>query len=259
MKLRRLGWSGFELTARGESLVIDTVTDSHPFFRDHLSEPRPVPPRATALAALVTHLHFDHTDVPAIEAAVGPTGRLLRPRPFEGSEDEAVFTRDQERALAASRLDVRVADPWERHELGPFTAVAVPALDGLGDPQVSWVVEADGVRFFHGGDTMFHSAWWLIAGRLGPFDVAALPVNGAVVDAPHLQPPSRLPAAMDPAQAAQAAAILRARTLVPQHYGAHIPGIYIESDDPIARLSAIAEQPVAVLAPGETLTARSAA
>ena len=255
MHLRRLGWSGFELTARGESIVIDTVTDSHPFLSDHLSEPGPVPPQQTAVAALVTHLHFDHTDVPAIEAAVGPHGRLLRPPPFDGSEQEAVFTAEQEQALAASDLDIQEVRPWERHELGPFTVTAVPALDGLGDPQVSWVVEAGGARVFHGGDTMFHSAWWLIAGRLGPFDVAALPVNGAVVDAPHLQPPSRLPAAMDPAQAAQAAAILRAGTLVPQHYGAAIPGIYVESDDPVALLSALAGQPVVVLRPGETLSA----
>jgi L-ascorbate metabolism protein UlaG (beta-lactamase superfamily) len=255
MHLRRLGWSGFELIARGESLVIDTVTDSHPFLSDHLREPRPVPPQQTALAALVTHLHFDHTEVPAIEAAVGPTGRLLRPPPFDGSEEEAVFTADQERDLAESDLDVEVVRPWDRHEIGPFTVTAVPALDGLGDPQVSWVVEADGARFLHGGDTMFHSAWWLISGRLGPFDVVALPVNGAVVDAPHLQPPSRLPAAMDPAQAAQAAAILRADTLVPQHYGAHIPGVYVESDDPVARLATLAEQPVSVLQPGETLSA----
>jgi L-ascorbate metabolism protein UlaG (beta-lactamase superfamily) len=251
MELRRLGWSGFELTARGASLVIDTVTGDHPFFEGMA----PVPPERTALAALVTHLHFDHTDVPAIEAAVGPAGRLLRPPPFDGTEDEAVFTRDQERALAGSSLDITVVAPWERHELGPFTVTAVPALDGLGDPQVGYVVEAGGVRFLHAGDTMFHSAWWLIAGRLGPFDVAMLPVNGAVVDAPHLQPPSRLPAAMDPAQAAQAAAILRAGRIVPQHYGAHIPGIYLESDDPVARLSELADRPVAALRPGETLGA----
>jgi L-ascorbate metabolism protein UlaG (beta-lactamase superfamily) len=251
MELRRLGWSGFELTARGESLVIDAVTGSHPFF-DGME---PVPPERTALAALVTHLHFDHTDVPAIEAAVGTAGRLLRPQPFDGSADEAVFTQEQERALAGSGLDITVVRPWERHELGPFTVTAVPALDGLGDPQVSYVVEADGARFLHGGDTMFHSAWWLIAGRLGPVDVAMLPVNGAVVDAPHLQPPSRLPAAMDPAQAAQAAAILRAGTLVPQHYGAHIPGIYVESDDPVARVAELADRPVAALRPGETLSA----
>ncbi len=48
----------------------------------------------------------------------------------------------------------------------------------------------DGQRVFHGGDTMFHGCWWLIARRFSPFDAVFLPANGAVVDAPHLQPPS---------------------------------------------------------------------
>jgi L-ascorbate metabolism protein UlaG (beta-lactamase superfamily) len=257
MELRYLGWAGVEITARGASLVIDCVCDSSPFLSEHLSSGRPVAPlHAPAVAALVTHLHFDHTDVPAIESAVGPDGIVLRPPPLQGSEAEAVFTAEQERDLAASGLDARVVSEWEPHELGPFTVTAVPAVDGLGDPQVGWVVEADGARLFHGGDTLFHGSWWLIAGRLGPMDVAALPVNGAVVDAPHLQPPSRLPAAMGPRQAVQAAAILRAGVLLPTHYGAHIPGVYVEDEDPIAHVEEIARgaaQRVVALHAGQTL------
>jgi L-ascorbate metabolism protein UlaG (beta-lactamase superfamily) len=254
MQLRRLGWSGIELAAGGASIVIDCVTGSSPFLSDHLREGRPVAPlRTPALAALVTHLHFDHTDVPAIEAAVGPEGLLLRPRAFAGSEAEGAFTVEQERALSASRLDVRVLDEWESHAVGPFTVTAVPAVDGLGDPQVGWVVEAEGARVFHGGDTLFHGSWWLIAGRLGPIDLAVLPVNGPVVNAPHLQPPSMLAAAMGPREAAQAAAILRATALVPSHYGAFIPGIYVEEDDPIATLRELAGSSVITLAPGESV------
>jgi L-ascorbate metabolism protein UlaG (beta-lactamase superfamily) len=257
VNVRHLGWAGLELTAQGESLIIDCVSDSSPFLSNHLSEGTPVPPVHTpALAALVSHLHFDHTEVAAIEAAVGPGGLLLRPAPFSGPEAEAAFTAEQERDLAASGLDIRIVSEWELHELGPFTVTAVPAMDGLGDPQVSWVVEADGARVFHGGDTMFHSAWWVIAGRLGPFDVAALPINGAVVNAPHLQPQSNLPAAMSPPQAVQAAVILRAKVLLPIHYGAYIPGIYVEDDQPIAHLRQLARgagQRVARLEPGQTL------
>jgi L-ascorbate metabolism protein UlaG (beta-lactamase superfamily) len=260
MELRRLGWSGFEVTAQGESLVIDCVGDSSAFLSDHLSVGRPVAPlRTPALAALVTHLHFDHTDVPAIESAVGPEGLVLRPPPFAGSEAEAVFTAEQEAGLAAGRLDVRVVSEWERHEIGPFTVTAVPAVDGLGDPQVGWAVEADGARLFHGGDTLFHGSWWLIAGRLGPFDVAALPINAAVVDAPHLQPPSALAAAMGAREAVQAAAILRAGVLVPIHYGASIPGVYVEDDHAVAHVAELGEgagQRVVVLEPGATLDVR---
>lgn len=94
--------------------------------------------------------------------------------------------------------------------MGPFRVTAVPAIDGLGDPQLNWVVQADEQRAFHGGDTMFHGYWWLIARRFSPFDAVFLPANGAVVDAPHLQPPSPLPAAMTPRQEAVAAQLLDA-------------------------------------------------
>lgn len=69
--------------------------------------------------------------------------------------------------------------------------------------------------------------------RCGPFDAVFLPVNGAVVDLPNRQPPSPLPATMDPDQAAAAAAILEARTAVPIHYDTlHNAPIYVQVDDP---------------------------
>lgn len=246
MKIRRLGWDGLEVTASsGESLVIDYVYDSSAFLRDNWQGGTAVRPAAggQAVAALVTHLHEDHTDVAAIESAVGPRGTVLRPEPLNGAAAEVVFTAKQEADLAASSLDVRTVLSWEQHELGPFRVTATPAIDGLGDPQVNWVVEVDGLRLFHGGDTMFHGWWWLIAGRLGPFDVAALPINGAVVDVPHLQPMSTLAACMGPQEAIQAAISLQAKVLLPLHYG--VVGetvVYIEDGAPLKHAKELADQ-----------------
>ncbi|MGH3562188.1 MAG: MBL fold metallo-hydrolase, partial [Mycobacterium sp.] len=196
MKFRRLGWAGIEVSAQGSSLVVDYVRD---FGYLHAVLPedafaQPLHP-GQASAALVTHLHADHTNVAAIQSAVGAKGLVLRPKPFVGSAEETVGTAGREADLAASTLDVRIVSDWERTELTPFTITAVPAVDGLGDPQVNWVIEADGQRIFHGGDTMFHGYWWLIARRAGPIDVAVLPINGARVSFPQIQPASRLPAA----------------------------------------------------------------
>lgn len=257
MKIRRLGWNGLEVTAQGKSLVIDYVQDSSAFLRANWRGGTPVPPlRTPAVAALVTHLHEDHTDVAAIESAVGPDGIVLRPKPFAGSAAEVVFTAKQEGDLAASGLHVRTVSEWEQNELGPFTVTAVPAIDGLGDPQVNWVVEAEGARLFHGGDTMFHGYWWLVAGRLGPIDVAALPINGAVIDVPHLQPVSTLAACMGPREAVQAAISLQAKILLPLHYGVFGETVvYIEDDAPLEHVKELAEtagQRVVSLNPGET-------
>lgn len=236
MEIRRLGWAGIELTARGSSLVVDFVRD-FPLLTASQPHGAFAEPAQPAIAALVTHLHEDHTDVTAIESAVGPRGLVLRPRPFPATAQEAPFTEAAEAHLAGSSLDVRSVVEWHRIELAPFTITAVPAVDGLGDPQVNWIIEADGQRVFHGGDTIFHGYWWLMTHRLGPIDLAVLPVNGAKVDVPHLQPPSSLPAVMTPEQAAQAAAILRSKAVVPIHFGVHQPPGYVEEDDVVDRLT----------------------
>ncbi len=257
MEIRRLGWAGVEVIAQGSSLVVDYVQDfrvlNAALPNDAFVEPtRP----GRAAAALVTHLHGDHTDVAAIQSAVGPRGLVLRPPPFVGTREEGIGTARQENDLAATALDTRVVSDWERVELPPFTITAVPAVDGLGDPQVGWVIEADGQRIFHGGDTMFHGYWWLIARRAGPIDVAVLPINGAKVNfpVPQLQPASELPADLTPEQAAEAAVLLAAKALLPMHFGVHRPPYYVEENDPLTKLAAAAAAKsvrVASLEPGE--------
>lgn len=254
MRLRRLGWAGIELSARGSTLIVDFVRDFALLSATQPQVPYAEPARPVA-AALVTHLHKDHTDVTAIQSAVGATGLVLRPEPFAATAAEAAFTEGAEAELAASSLNVRKVSEWERIEVGSFVITAVPAVDGLGDPQVSWVIEADGQRVFHGGDTIFHGYWWLIARRAGPIDVAVLPMNGAVVNVPHLQPPSPLPAVMTPEQAAQAAAILHAKAVVPMHFGVHQPPVYVEVADSVDRLIEAATRlslQVLALGPGDS-------
>jgi L-ascorbate metabolism protein UlaG (beta-lactamase superfamily) len=108
----------------------------------------------------------------------------------------------------------------------------VPAVDGDGEDQVSWVMAGGGRRIFHGGDTMWHGHWWTIAEQYGPFDVVFLPINGAVVKA--RVPAAEIPASLTPDQAVAAADALRARTLVPIHYGLHSPVAYEEQPDVVS-------------------------
>lgn len=231
MRVRRLGWAGLEVEADGASVVVDLVVDAGP-FRSVLPRESMVVPRNKATAALVTHLHRDHADPDAIEKALTADGEVLRPKPLEGSASEQTATARAEAGFAERDLDVRVMAEWDTVSIGPFEITAVPAVDGLGDPQVNWVIVADGKRIFHGGDTVFHGFWWLIANRFGPFDAAFLPINGAVVNFPHLAPPSPLPADLTPEQAVVAGTILQAQQVVPIHYGIDVPPFYVEVDDP---------------------------
>ncbi|WP_028934633.1 MBL fold metallo-hydrolase [Pseudonocardia spinosispora] len=256
MRVRRLGWAGLEIEAGGARLVIDYVRDLSPLFTGWPRGEGLAVPSGTVTAALLTHLHRDHTDAAALADALAPGAPVLRPAPGHGDDVDNVTTLLAERELTRHRLATDVVDAWSSRELGPFHITAVPAVDGLGDPQLNWVVQADGQRVFHGGDTMFHGYWWLIARRFSPFDAVFLPVNGAVVDAPHLQPPSPLPAAMDPSQAAAAAEILDARHAVPMHYETDQPDKiagYAEVTEPANEFRTHARQRAHVLPTGQWL------
>jgi L-ascorbate metabolism protein UlaG (beta-lactamase superfamily) len=250
MKIRRLGWAGIEIeSASGHTAVIDLIEDLGS-LKQFVGDPHePLPSARTGAAlALVTHLHRDHADPEAIARVLDSDGVVLGPAAASGEFLEVAALQEAEEALSGRR----VVEPWETVTAGPFTATAVPAVDGFGDPQVSWLLEADGVRIFHGGDTLFHGHWWKIAMRHGPIDAAFLPCNAPVCDFAHRQPPSPLAAVMDPVQAATAARLLQARLAVPIHYGAvDHPPVYDALDDAATAFERAATTPVQVVEPGQ--------
>ena len=149
---------------------------------------------------------------------------------------------------------------WEPHIAGDqdpnaFGLLPAPVADGWGDPQVAWIINAGGKRLVHCGDTIWTGAFFRIGQMYGPFDAAFLPINGvtqqtgtyAVVDEPKT---------MTPEQAVDAAIALRARRVVPIHYGATSSPAYQETPDAVARVKsagAAAALDVRIMAPGEWL------
>ncbi len=261
MVIRWLGWAGVELEHEGETLVIDPLADPAGVFAAFGDAARDVelPPvvpaeRGRAAGGLVSHLHRDHTDASALADALWPGGAVHHPVP---AEETNLAVAQAAHELGAAELPRRAVGTWESVTIGPFTCTALPAVDGLGDPQVSWLVEAGGKRVLHLGDTMFHASWWQMVRRAGPFDVVFAPINGAVVDFPHQQPASPLPAAMEPEQAALAGELLGAATVVPMHYGGfaiepHYRPI-VDARERFERAARGQAYRAAPLAPGEAL------
>jgi L-ascorbate metabolism protein UlaG (beta-lactamase superfamily) len=229
MTIRALGWAGVELTAAGSTVLIDPLADPGAVFAPlgkdaaTIRPPAVVPPvrPGSAAAALLSHLHRDHADAGAVAAGIAPRAPVLEPRRGGGEGLEELALAQAEHELDAAGLARRRLAEWEQVGIGPFAVTALPAVDGTGDPQLSWLVEANGVRAVHLGDTLFHGHWWRIALRAGPIDLALVPINGAVLDFPHRRPASSLPGVMDPEQAAEAVGILGARIAVPIHYGGY--------------------------------------
>lgn len=229
IRIRTLGWAGVELTAGDATLLIDPLADPGAVFAalggdaEAIAPPAIVAPErpGSAAAALLTHLHRDHADAGAIAGAIASGAPVLEPRRGGGEGLEELALAQAEHELQAAGLARRRLVEWERVDLGPFAITALPAVDGTGDPQLSWLVEAEGVRVVHLGDTVFHGHWWRIALRAGPIDLALVPINGALLDFPHRQPPSPLPGVMDPEQAAEATGLLGARLAIPIHHGGY--------------------------------------
>jgi L-ascorbate metabolism protein UlaG (beta-lactamase superfamily) len=226
MRVRWLGWAGVEIEADGETVVIDPLAEPGAVFAplgdaaERGSVPVVVAPerRRSALAGLVSHLHRDHTDAGALTAALADGAEVWAPVGLGGGDVENLGLAQAHAELSAAAIEPRQTAAWSGGQAGPFSFTALPAVDGLGDPQVSWLVEAEGRRVLHLGDTVFHGYLWRIAQRHGPFDVVLAPINGAVVDFPHRQPASPHSVVLDPEQAAHVGEMLGASTVVPIHY-----------------------------------------
>jgi L-ascorbate metabolism protein UlaG (beta-lactamase superfamily) len=270
MKVRWLGWAGVEVEAEGATVVIDPLDDPAATFAALGERAREVEVpavvtaegRGSAVAGLVTHLHRDHTDAAALAETLAPDASVYEPKWPGGGDFENLGIAQANAELEQAGLRRTTAEVWQSFEAGPFTFTALPSVDGLGDAQVAWLVEADGRKVLHLGDTIFHGYWWRMTKRHGPFDLVLAPINGAVVDFPHLQPPSSLAAAMEPAQAAIAAEALGAGTLVPIHYGGlEIDPFYLPVADPLERLEAAVagcDYETRAIQPGEEVEAVAA-
>jgi L-ascorbate metabolism protein UlaG (beta-lactamase superfamily) len=239
LRAQRLGWAGVRLQLGEANLYLDPL-ENDAVWGDALRKPLvPIEAPGESRFVLVTHRHPDHCDGKAIARLAGADGAFV-------SATGACTVSPGIRVISASL--------YEPQLLGEFTATAVPAADGYGDQQVSWIVSAGGKRIIHCGDTLWHGFWWRLARQHGPFDAAFLPINGARFG--WRKPVSGVPAVLTPEQAVAAATILGAKVLVPIHYGVAPSPEYTEAPDATKHVLAEAKRRnlrVELLEPGEWL------
>jgi L-ascorbate metabolism protein UlaG (beta-lactamase superfamily) len=198
-----LGHSAVLLELDGVRLLTD------PVLRSRVAHLRRVAPHTDfggledLDAALVSHLHYDHLDLPSLERlgrsqpVVVPAGAagLLRRRGFSRVAELAVGDE-----LSVGPLVVRATHAEHDGRRRPFGAKA---------PAVGYLVQGSITVYFAGDTDLFDGMDQLAPG----LDVALLPIAGwgPRVAAGHL----------DPLRAAQALARLRPRCAVPIHWGTY--------------------------------------
>jgi len=158
--------------------------------------------------AVLSHDHYDHTDLPSIRALAE------RGVPFVTPLGLAELVR--EAGGEATELDW-----WEHATVGRVRVHCVPAQHFSGRGMfdhgkrlwAGWVVEGPSRRFYHAGDSGYFDGFAEIGNRLGPIDLAAMPIGayspGAMMSPVHLNPEEALRAGRD----------AQARRIVAMHYG----------------------------------------
>jgi L-ascorbate metabolism protein UlaG (beta-lactamase superfamily) len=178
VRIQRLSWAGLKLEHEQVTLFIDPWTTTSIWEGAWKQAIVPLEAATSTRHVLITHAHNDHFDAPALRPLLAERGMVVC------HEDIAAF-------VASRGFRVRGVRIYEPLLLGGFTVTAVPALDGLGEPQVSWVVIAGNRKIAHCGDTLWHGSWRHIARQHGPFDAAYLPINGVLLKTQ--QPHSGIP------------------------------------------------------------------
>ena len=225
LRVQRLSWAGLRVELGATVLVIDPqlVFARKPEIGSDAAYLGA--PAAAQRFAAITHTHGNHFDPDALRLAVGAGGTV------------ACHTAAAPEVAAAGFRPLPLALD-EGASLSGFEAddlyvVPVPAADGWGDAQVSWVVLGGGRRLFHGGDTIWHGRFRHLGRQYGPFDAAFLPING-VRQPGRIDPPLEARHTLGPEEAVDAAVALRARQLVPIHHGRKPSPAYVETEDNLA-------------------------
>lgn len=205
-RLTWLGHASFLVQLDGVSLLLDPVLgEGIPGrIRRNAGPGLTVAELPSIDAALVSHSHYDHLDLPTLGRVGAPViaglgvGRVVR-----------------RRGLAATELSW-----WTAARVGPVEITFVPAQHwsrrGLADAnRTLWggfVIAGPSATLYHAGDTAWFDGFAEI-GRRWAIDAAMLPIGaydpGWFMERQH----------MNPEQALRAFEALAARTLVAMHWG----------------------------------------
>ncbi|MFT5578636.1 MAG: N-acyl-phosphatidylethanolamine-hydrolyzing phospholipase D [Paraglaciecola psychrophila] len=212
---------------QGATFLTDPIWSNTPSPIPFVGPRRYVPP-GMALAdlpvidfVLISHNHYDHLDLPTLRklAKRNPkavffvplgNGELLRK---QGIEQVQELDWGDTVQLAGLTIYCLPSQHWSKRSL----------RDDHRALWSSWAVTGPQRRFYFAGDSGYFDGFKTIGEKLGPFDLAALPIGAYQPQAMMRQ------SHMNPEQAVQAAQDLRADKAMAIHFGT-----FDLSDEPLA-------------------------
>jgi N-acyl-phosphatidylethanolamine-hydrolysing phospholipase D len=209
-----IGHATFLVRMDGATFVTDPMFSPRASPLSFAGPPRLVAPGVPLDAlpkvdfALVSHDHYDHADLPSMRALALRGTRFVVP---QGMADVV-------RAAGGEAIEL---DWWQHADVAGVRVHCVPAQHFSGRTLTDrnrrlwagWVVQGATRRFYHAGDTGYFRGFAEIGARLGPIDLAAIPVGA------YLPSAMMRPVHLDPEEAVQAALDLGAARVLAMHFG----------------------------------------
>jgi L-ascorbate metabolism protein UlaG (beta-lactamase superfamily) len=205
-----IGHASFLIQLGGVSALIDPVLGSSigPGFRRNVAPGLEYSALPRIDLVLITHNHRDHMDEASLRK-LGPDPTYVVPQGLGKWFSKRGFPRVVEMQW------------WQQNEIQGLHITFVPSQHwsrrGLLDTNESWwggyVVEHEGLRLYHSGDTAWFEGFSLIGERVGPITAAMLPI-GAYAPRWFMKHQH-----MNPEDAVAAFQALGAERLVAMHWG----------------------------------------
>ncbi len=197
-----IGHASVMVAMDGVRFLVDPIFSHRCSPLSFAGPPRLVPPGVsldelpTIDFVLLSHDHYDHADRASIQALAGRGIPFYVPAGM-GSLLHSFGARSQEMGW------------WEHTTVKGVDVCCVPSQHfsgrGLFDRDrrlwAGWAVRGATRRFYHAGDTGYFPGFQEIGARLGPFDLAAVPIGAycprAMMERVHVTPEEALRAALD--------------------------------------------------------------
>lgn len=219
VEITSLGQAGFRLSLGGTVAYVD------PYLSDRverlegakLKRLRPAPYSGDevvdATFVLISHIHTDHCDIDTLLplSKSSPSCRFVGPR-----DVTAYLAREgiaPDRLITANRDAIDLGAGVSIHPLPAAHKQMEQDFDGF-LRFLGYVIDYQGKRYLHTGDTCVHACLIERAKQLGPIDVAFLPVN----ECNYFRDRAGIIGNMSIREAFKFAEEIRARAVVPMHY-----------------------------------------
>ncbi|MGQ7844023.1 MBL fold metallo-hydrolase [Granulosicoccus sp. 3-233] len=180
---------------------------------------------------LISHDHYDHLEAQSVRFFSDKATSFIVPLGVGGHL----------RRWGVSAERITELDWWQSHDTDGLQFTATPAQhfsgrDGINNNQTlwaSWVVASTNSRVFFSGDSGYDTHFADIGERLGPFDLALLENGQYDQSWPYVH--------MLPAETIQAFRDVKARRLMPVHWGMFELAFHTWYE-PVSAVSLLAEQ-----------------